>query len=72
MPPDTERVADPFVPPKQFTGAIAVMDAVGPPKFDTAAAAVTIQLLASVTVTEYGPAGTPVKPDVVALPGLQL
>jgi hypothetical protein len=72
VPPEPVAVAVPLVPPKQLTGVFTTLTATadeGPP---IVVDAVAEQRLASLTVTVYVPAGLPVRPGVVAPPGLHV
>lgn len=57
-PPEIFVVAAPSLPPKHFTPKVLVMATDGPAISFTRALATAVQLLASVTVKVYGPAGT--------------
>jgi hypothetical protein len=58
-------VAEPLLPPKQSTFTEAVILAVGEPALGTFTVAVAVQPFASVTVTTYDPAASPVAVAVV-------
>src|SRR6476646_4191662 len=65
LPPETVTDADPLFPPKHETFEITVVDAVGDKLLFTATEFVLVQLLLSVTVTVYDPAGRPVAVEPV-------
>lgn len=66
VPPEAVTVAEPLLPPKQRMFAELVIVAPGPPVFATFAVAVVVHPLASVIVTVYDPAISPVA--VAAVP----
>lgn len=60
VPPLMATVAEPLLPPKQFTLVEEVMLAVGPPLLTTVTVRVMVQPFASVMVQVYDPASNPV------------
>jgi hypothetical protein len=65
VPPATDTVADPLLPPKQETFVDDVMVAVAPAALVTFTVRVIVQPLASVTVTVYTAETNPVAVDPV-------